>query len=71
MLGQPIAQVAPTLGMAGQVQRVAEGLGGVAALNDRRRVQDGEGDHRVLEILVEMGSKAGDFGWNSGLFNIL
>jgi len=39
MLGQPEAPVMPPLGMLREIERVAEGVGGVAALVDRRQVQ--------------------------------
>ena len=42
VLGQPVAVVIPPLGVAGQVQGVAEGLGGRAALADRSEVEHGE-----------------------------
>src|SRR3984957_626301 len=45
MFGPPIAQIAPALGMAGEVKGIAECLGGVTALNDRCRIQDREGNH--------------------------
>ena len=45
VLGQPVAAVAQALGMPGEVEGVAQGLAGVAALDDRREVEDGEGDH--------------------------
>jgi hypothetical protein len=45
MLGQPIAAIALALGMAGEIERVAQRLPGIAALDDRREVEDGERDH--------------------------
>ena len=48
MLGQPVAAVAPALGVAREVERVAERLRGVAALDDRREVEDGKRDHWTL-----------------------
>jgi hypothetical protein len=44
MLGQPVSPIAPPLRMARQVERVGKGLRGRAALQDRRKVEDGEGD---------------------------
>ena len=45
MLGEPEAMVAPALGVAREVERVAERLRGVAALDDRREVENGKRDH--------------------------
>ena len=42
VLGQPEPSVAPSLGVAGQVQRVAEGVGGRIPLADRSQVEDGD-----------------------------
>src|SRR5690606_16874299 len=47
MLGQPEAPVAPALGMLREIEAVAEGLGGVAALGDRGEVENGEDWHRA------------------------
>jgi hypothetical protein len=47
MLGHPEAAVAPSLGMLGQVPRVAQGLTGVTAERDGREIQDRKWDHAV------------------------
>ena len=47
MLGHPEACVAPALGVPGQVEAVAEGLGRAAALPDRRQVEDGVRASRI------------------------
>ena len=47
MLGEPIAVIAPAFGMPSEVERVAQRLGGIAALGDRREVENGEGDHEL------------------------
>ena len=55
MLGQPVAVIAPALGVLREVERVPECLGGVAALDDRREIEDGEWRHvRVLETWVTL-----------------
>lgn len=46
MLGHPEAPVPQRLGLAGQIEGVAEGEAGVAAFDDRGQVEDGEGNHR-------------------------
>src|SRR5688572_196619 len=45
VLGEPVAAVAEVLGMARGVERVAERPGNVAALADRGKVEDGQGNH--------------------------
>ena len=46
MLGHPIAPVAQRLDMAREVERVAQRLAGIAALDDRRQIENGKRDHR-------------------------
>ena len=45
MLGHPVALVAKRLDMAGEVERIAQRLPGVAAFGDRGKIEDGERDH--------------------------
>jgi hypothetical protein len=45
VLGEPVAAEAEPLGVAREVERVAERLGGVAAGADGGEVEDGERDH--------------------------
>ncbi len=54
MLGEPVAAIAETLRMAGEVEGVAERRAGVTALGDGREVEDGEGDHRAFLIAVRV-----------------
>ncbi len=43
VLGQPVALIAPALGVLGQIEHVGEGLGGVAAFADWRQIEHGNG----------------------------
>jgi hypothetical protein len=45
VLGHPVAAVAQPLGQAGEVEAVAQGLAGVATLDDRRQVEHGNVHH--------------------------
>src|SRR5258708_11833370 len=45
MLGQPKTPIAPTLGVARQVERVLKGVGRIASLCDAREIQDGKTCH--------------------------
>ena len=45
VLGEPVAGEAPALGMAGEIERVGERLGGAAASDDGRQIENGEWDH--------------------------
>ena len=45
VFGEPIAPVAQPLGMAGKVERIGERLRGIAALRDRRQVENRKGRH--------------------------
>lgn len=42
VLGNPVAQVAETLDVAGQVERVAQRVGGRRVIGDDRKIEDGE-----------------------------
>src|SRR3546814_4248943 len=44
MLSHPEAPVAPAFGMAGEIEGVAKGEGGIAPFHDGREVEDGK-DH--------------------------
>src|SRR5262245_2171480 len=48
MFRQPIAVVTPFLNVPGKIEGIAEGESGVATLNDRGKIKDGEIFHRVL-----------------------
>ncbi|CAM2186954.1 hypothetical protein PSAC2689_70068 [Paraburkholderia sacchari] len=45
VLGEPVAVVAPALGVLGEIERVAQRDAGVRAGRHRRKVEDGEGNH--------------------------
>ncbi len=45
MLGQPEPLVAPRLGMPGEIERIGKRLRRIAALENGREVEHGEGDH--------------------------
>ena len=45
MLGHPVAPVAERLDMPCQVERVAQGLAGITAFSDRRKIENRERDH--------------------------
>lgn len=45
VLGQPVTAVAQSLGMLNKFNRVAKGLPGVAALQNGRKIQDGQRGH--------------------------
>ena len=45
VLGEPKAAVAPTLGVAREVDGVGESARGVAPFDDGREIEDGERDH--------------------------
>ena len=45
VLGDPVAAVAPGFGVAGEVEAVAQGRGGVAAFDDGGEVEDGKRCH--------------------------
>jgi hypothetical protein len=45
MLGHPEPLIAPAFAVTGQIERVAERPAGIAALDDRGQVEDGERDH--------------------------
>ena len=45
VLGEPIAREAPSLGVAREIERVAKGIGGRCAGDDRREVEHGEPHH--------------------------
>jgi hypothetical protein len=47
MLGHPEASVAEGLDMPRQVERIAQRLTGVAPFGDRRKIENGERDHRA------------------------
>ena len=49
MLGQPIAMVAPLLRVPSEIDRVAQRLGRVAALDDRREIEHRERNHGITE----------------------
>ena len=53
MLGNPEALVAPTLGVLGEIERVAERLRSGATLDDRGEVEDGQRHHVLLHITHE------------------
>ncbi len=46
MFGHPKAAVTKTLGGLGEVAGVIERNPGIAAFGNRRKVEDGQGDHR-------------------------
>jgi hypothetical protein len=50
MLGKPEPLVIPAFGVLRQIERIAEGLGRIAALINRRQVQNREGNHRHLQF---------------------
>jgi len=58
VLGEPVATVAPALGVLRQIERVAERLRGRAALGDGRQVEDRERDHGVNAARVLHGTLA-------------
>ena len=69
MLGQPEALVAELLGVARQIQRVAKGLGGVAAFEDWREVKDRQWLHGPM--LINHAPAASPYCWaNSRLGGI-
>ena len=45
MLGEPVAVIAPALGVLRQVEGVAERLGGATALDDGSEIEDGKRWH--------------------------
>ena len=47
MLGEPVAVVTPPLGMLREIDRVAQRLRGVAALDDRRKIENRKWNHGV------------------------
>jgi hypothetical protein len=50
MLGKPEPLVIPAFGVLRQIERIAEGLGRIAAQINRRQVQNREGNHRHLQF---------------------
>ena len=55
VLGEPVAMEAERLGMAREVERVAERAAGIAAFDDGCEVEDRERDH---PIIMALGSRA-------------
>ena len=45
VLGEPEAAVTPKFSVLGQIERVAQSVGGAAAFDDGGEVKDGQGDH--------------------------
>src|SRR5260370_1044966 len=45
MLGQPIATISKALGMAREIEGIAEGIGCRSLLDDGREIEDRAGDH--------------------------
>ena len=48
VLGHPEAPVAERLDMPRQVERIAQRLTGIAAFGDRREIENGERNHRII-----------------------
>src|SRR5207248_8152137 len=61
VLRHPIAPVAQRLDMPGEVERVAQRLAGVAALDDRRQIENGERDHQTTMPLDAPDRKPGSY----------
>src|ERR1700751_5746942 len=51
MLGHPETPVAERLDMPRQVERIAQRLTGIAAFNDRGKIENGEWDHRITRAV--------------------
>jgi hypothetical protein len=66
MLGQPVAAVAPGLGMPGEVERVVQRVGRCRPLRDGRKIENGKRYHRdptspgkrMLQLLIAVESTA-------------
>ena len=50
VLGEPEAAIAEALGVAGEIERAVERIGGRAALRDGGEVEDGKGDHDRFHV---------------------
>ncbi len=48
MFGEPEPAVAPRFGMTGEIDAVSQGGGCVAALDDGRKIENGERDHAPI-----------------------
>src|SRR5262252_934935 len=53
MLGQPVAKVAPRLGVPGEIERVVQRVGGGHPVCDRRKIKNRERYHRNLNVTRE------------------
>ena len=58
MLGQPVADIAQRIGMARQIDAVAQSRGGPGAGRDDGEVEDGERDHRH-KLMCQAGRATG------------
>ena len=56
MLGEPESLEPPAFGVLREVERIAEGLGRIAALIDRRQIEDGKRNHVHLRGPTDVGS---------------
>ena len=54
MLGEPVAMIAPPLRMLGEVERVSQRLRRVAALDDRREIENRNRNHGVPVSIMAM-----------------
>ncbi len=61
VLGQPVSTIAPILRVAGEIERVTERLGRVAAQGYRGGVEYGEGYHEVYIMRLQRSGKR-EFG---------
>jgi hypothetical protein len=52
MLGQPVAAVAPGLGMPGEVERVVQRVGRCRPLRDGRKIENGKRYHRNPNVVT-------------------
>src|SRR5262245_48965345 len=53
MFGEPVAKIAPLLGMLCEVERIAESLSGSTTLDDKKEIKDREESHHLLRRILQ------------------
>jgi len=48
MFREPVAMIAPLFRVLREIDRISEGKRGIAALNDRRKVENGRKNHNSM-----------------------
>ena len=56
MFGEPEAPETPALGMLRKIERIAQRMSGIGAFGDRRKIEDGEWNHCVEVMHVNVSS---------------